>query len=313
MTDVIETRDLTKLYGTGKGCRNISLSVGPGQVFGFLGPNGAGKSTFIKMLVGLLQPTAGKAQILGLPLGHLEARRKIGYLPELFRYQDWLTGEEVLRFHAKLGKFPSNRIDKRITEVLYEVGLEGRGKERVKHYSKGMQQRLGLATALLLDPSLIFLDEPSSALDPVGRFEVRNLLIKLREQGKTVFLNTHLLEDVEAVCDHVALLFHGQIRQIGTVHEIIRPTPVWELKVGGFLPELLASIAALTLIPVSLKSVNSDGSAVLHASAAESEQIGWLNHLLFEQGLTLYEVRPLQTRLEEWFLALAAEESGTPA
>jgi ABC-2 type transport system ATP-binding protein len=309
VTWVIHTEHLTKDYGAGKGCQDISLSIKGGQIFGFLGPNGAGKSTFVKLLVGLLHHTSGKAQVLGLPLGHIEARKQIGYLPELFRYQEWLTGEEVLRFHTKLAKLPTGNREFRIREILHEVGLGTRGKERVKSYSKGMQQRLGLGCALLAEPKLIFLDEPSSALDPGGRYEVRKLLLSLKEQGKTVFLNTHMLEDVEAICDEVALLFNGQIREVGTVNSILHKAPAYQFSVGGYLPESLQSVLETSRIPIQLKGATPEGKALLEASVTDPEQVGWLNYLLQENGFTLYEVRPVETHLEQWFLNLTEERS----
>lgn len=311
MNAVIETRHLSKTYPTGKGCKDITLKVRAGQVFGLLGPNGAGKSTLVKTLVGLLKPTGGEARILGFPLGDREVRRHIGYLPELFRYQDWLSAEEVLRFHAQLGGLEKRKTESRIREVLREVGLRGRGQERVRNFFKGMQQRLGLACALLLNPPLLFLDEPASALDPLGRHEVRQLLCRLRQQGKTVFLNTHQLEDVEAVCDEVAFLLDGQIRQQGTVASILRPAPQWEFVVGGWMPECLETITAQTGMALTVEEFDEEGHARLCGELKDREQAGWINALLVEQGLTLYESRPRQNHLEDWFLTLAAEKGGT--
>jgi ABC-2 type transport system ATP-binding protein len=308
MTVVVETRGLTKDFGAGRGCRDVSLSVRSGEIFGLLGPNGAGKSTLVKMLVSLTRPTAGEAYVLGLPAGSLEARRMIGYLPELFRYQEWLTGREVLHFHARLcGVDPSLR-EQRIQEVLSLVGLTARADERVARYSKGMQQRLGLACALVGDPEVLFLDEPVSALDPKGRHEVRHLLLRLRDRGKTVFLNTHLLEDVEAICTSVALLVDGRVRACGAVEQIIRPHAEWVLEVGGWDADSLERLRHLSGLHLEVASVEPDGTAVLHAAVDNREQLGWLNRVLMEVGLILYEVRPLQQRLESWFLSLA--ESG---
>ncbi len=308
---ILETSLLTKQYDSRRGCRNITLSVKSGQIFGLLGPNGAGKSTFVKMIVGLLKPNSGEASIMGLPLGHLEARKQIGYLPELFRYQDWLTAEEVLYFHAHLGgissaEIQSGKLKKRMKEVLYEVGLEGR-KERVRHFSKGMQQRLGLACALLMDPSLIILDEPSSALDPIGRHQVRSLLKKLRQQGKTVFLNTHLLEDVEALCDEVAFIYEGEQRFVGKVEEILHSGGKWEFVIGGWLPEWLEEIQLLQQggIQLQVKLTGAEGIAVIQATLAHREQAGWINAQLVEYGFTLYEARPVQSTMEDWFISMS--------
>ena len=310
MSVAIQTDRLTKLYGPGSGCRGITLSVKSGQIFGFLGPNGAGKSTFVKMLVGLIRPDAGRAEILGLPLGHREIRRQIGYLPELFRYQDWLTAEEVLRFHAQLGGLGGERREKRIRRVLNDVGLAGRTKERVRHFSKGMQQRLGWACALLLDPPLLFLDEPSSALDPMGRHDMRQLLLRLRQEGKTIFLNTHLLEDVESVCDEVAFLVNGRIRAQGTVEALLHPELRWEFEVGGWEPGILEGFTDPAGISIQVVEADDRGFARLQAVVTDREQAGWINALLVEQGITVYASGPVQTHLEQWFLALAEGEGG---
>lgn len=315
---ILQTDGLTKTYASGTGCANISLEIKQGQIFGLLGPNGAGKSTFVKMVVGLLSPDSGSGTLLGKPIGHPESRRGLGYLPELFRFQDWLTGEEVLRFHAglsglSLAQTRSSRIASRIKEVLRMTGLNNRGSDRVRHYSKGMQQRLGLACALLMDPALIILDEPSSALDPIGRYEVRQLLERLRSEGKTVFLNTHLLEDVEAVCDEVAFLHQGRLRYIGSMRELLHAGKSWDVRVGGWQPELEAGLLP-NLLPgmtVSAIRLEADGSALLRVSADNREQIGYLNRLLIEDGATLYEVMPVQDRLEEWFLSMSGSGPGS--
>lgn len=315
---ILQTNGLTKTYKNGKGCENISLEVKRGQIFGLLGPNGAGKSTFVKMVTGLLRPTSGSGLLFGIPIGQAESRRKIGYLPELFRFQDWLTAKEVLAYHAglsgmSLSETKSVRMRDRYLEVLELVGLTGRGDERVRQYSKGMQQRLGIAAALLMDPELIILDEPSSALDPIGRYEVRSLLEKLRERGKTVFLNTHLLEDVEAICDEVAFLHLGQLRAVGPIDRLLQIGNVWEIEVGGWMPDLLESISPL--LPSDMKirtAIKPEGLTSLTITAADREQIGWLNRILMEAGTTLYEVRPVQGNLEKWFLAMTESrgESG---
>ena len=304
-TPVIEAQGLSKDYGNGRGCRGITLSIGTGEAFGFLGPNGAGKSTFVKMLVGLIRPTGGQASIMGHTIGTLEARRHFGYLPELYRYQEWLSGEEVLELHAKLCGLDRTAAKKRIRELLDQVGIGLRGRDRVKHYSKGMQQRLELACALLNDPQLVFLDEPSSALDPIGRMEVRQLLQQLRRQGKTIFLNSHLLEDVELLCDRVALLNNGQILHTGTVAEVLQEKTRWHLRVGGFTPFVLPWLTQMTGIPIGIAAdmpLPPYSDAVwLEAELTDDEQAGWLNSLIVEQGMTLYEVKKSKTRLDEWF------------
>mgnify|MGYP000008678062 CR=1 FL=1 len=302
---VIETKRLSKDFGNQKGCRELTISVSAGEAFGLLGPNGAGKSTFVKMLVGLIRPDSGTASLFGEPVSSLAARAKIGYLPELYRYQEWLTGEEVLWLHAKLCRMDKQIAAKRIPHLLDEVGLGRRGKDRVKQYSKGMQQRLGLACALINDPRLLFLDEPSSALDPVGRFEVRQLLQKLKNQGITIFLNSHLLEDVEMLCDRVALLNNGQIITSGFVTEVLQEQARWHIRVGGFAPLFLAWLQEVTGLSIRIVEgavpIGSD-SIWLEAEVEDEEQAGWLNNLIVEQGMTLYETKRVRTHLDEWFV-----------
>lgn len=313
----IEAKSLTKEYDNGRGCRDVTISVGKGEAFGFLGPNGAGKSTFVKMLVGLIHPTNGSATLFGHKIGSLEAQSQIGYLPELYRYQEWLTGEEVVRLHARLCRVERSVAVKKIPALLDEVGIGKRGRDRVKHYSKGMQQRLGLACALVNDPAIVFLDEPSSALDPIGRQEVRNILQKLKERGVTIFLNSHLLEDVEVICDRMALLNNGVILRHGKVAEVLNKRTIWHFKVGGYTPFLLSWLNDNTGLQIRISSYTEektgsssttlqslDSSKVwLEVELENEEHVGWLNTLIVEQGMTLYEVTRKKERLEEWFMS----------
>ncbi|PZR82381.1 MAG: hypothetical protein DLM65_04045, partial [Candidatus Aeolococcus gillhamiae] len=197
------------------------MSVPRGEIFGFLGPNGAGKTTAVKLLLGLTTPTAGNAWLLGEPIGRAEARRRVGYLPELFRYPAWLSPVEVLRFHCRLISIPRPQREDEIEVVLNTVDLRDRARDRVGTFSKGMQQRLGLAVAMLGAPEIVFLDEPTSALDPVGRHDVRDVIRALRAKGTAVFLNSHLLSEVEQVCDRVAVVDHGRVIAAGTLDEIL--------------------------------------------------------------------------------------------
>ena len=212
-------RGLAKRYGRVEALRDLSLRVERGESFGFLGPNGAGKSTAVKILLGLVAASAGEATVLGRPIGDPAARARAGYLPELFRYPDWLTAREVMRLHARLARVRD--ASRAIDAALDEVGLLARAGDRVRAYSKGMQQRLGLAVALLGDPEIVFLDEPTSALDPVGRSDVRALLERLRARGTTVFLNSHLLGEVERVCDRVCVVDRGAVVAEGTVDALV--------------------------------------------------------------------------------------------
>jgi ABC-2 type transport system ATP-binding protein len=223
MTDgfVIETRDLTKRYGATVGCEKVCLRVRRGQIFGFLGPNGAGKSTFMKMMVGLHAPTSGSAEILGRPLGDFRARIGVGFLPEGFRYQEWMTPLEVLAFHGRLLGMERRDVAEASERVLEDAGIADRARIKLRDFSKGMQQRFGLACALLSSPELLFLDEPTSALDPIGRADVRRLLLAVRERGTTVFLNSHLLGEVEQICDEVAVIDRGRLVESGPLAELL--------------------------------------------------------------------------------------------
>ena len=205
-TPAIETRGLRKAYGRTVALESLDIRVEAGEVFGFLGPNGAGKTTAVKLLLGLTRPTAGGGTVLGAPLGDLDTRRRIGYLPELFRYQAWLTAREVLALHASLAGLERSR---RTAEIERVLGARGPRRPRRRPdggFSKGMQQRLGLATALLGDPALVILDEPTSALDPVGRDDVRAIIREAQARGSAVLLNSHLLGEVERLCDRVAIV-----------------------------------------------------------------------------------------------------------
>lgn len=200
---------------------DLSMTVPRGEIFGFLGPNGAGKTTSVKLLTGLSNATSGKAWVLGKPVGDVATRRRIGYLPEMFRYQPWMTALEVLNLHCELADVPGSKRKGETEEALVTVGLADRANDRVVTFSKGMQQRLGLGVALLGKPELVFLDEPTSALDPVGRKEVRDIIVALRDRGTTVFLNSHLLSEVQQVCDRVAVVERGRVVASGTMQELL--------------------------------------------------------------------------------------------
>ena len=218
---IIETDGLAKRYGRTDALVDLSMQVDAGEVFGFLGPNGAGKTTAVKLLLGLARPTGGGGTVLDAPIGDRLARRRIGYLPELFRYQPWLRAREVLALHGRLIGGGADRSRAAIDRVLDEVGLLDRADDVVGAFSKGMQQRLGLGVALLGSPALIVLDEPTSALDPVGRADVRSIIRRARDAGATIFLNSHLLTEVERVCDRVAIVDHGRVLASGRLDDLL--------------------------------------------------------------------------------------------
>jgi ABC-2 type transport system ATP-binding protein len=218
---IIDTEGLAKRYGKTDALVDLTMRVEPGEVFGFLGPNGAGKTTAVKLLLGLARPSGGRGSVLGSPLGDRVVRTQIGYLPELFRYQPWLRAHEVLEVHARLIGRRIDRSVRAMDDVLIEVGLHDRSNDLVGGFSKGMQQRLGLAVALLGAPALVVLDEPTSALDPVGRADVRLIIRRARDMGSTVFLNSHLLTEVERVCDRVAIVDHGRVLASGRLDDLL--------------------------------------------------------------------------------------------
>ncbi|WP_066638331.1 ABC transporter ATP-binding protein [Desulfolucanica intricata] len=302
---IVETKNLTKIYGRKPGCERICLSVSEGQIFGLLGPNGAGKSTLVKMLTGLLRPTSGEARLLNRPLGDLEARKKIGFLPENFRYQDWLTGYELLSFHAALFRLDKSQFKKRITEVLEMVGLKGREKQKIKTYSKGMQQRIGLACALLPDPDLLFLDEPTSALDPLGRREVREIILELKGRGKTVFLNSHLLSEVEMICDQVAVIKGGRIVKSGTVKELTNQNIEVELVVGG-MNDLIARGLEAAAVKLTV-----DGNR-LWVTLDNENNVPRLAEIVVQNGGQLFKLDTRQGSLEDFFVELVSDKGGGP-
>jgi ABC-2 type transport system ATP-binding protein len=225
--EIVLVDDLVKDVRPGFGLRKkrildgISFRVREREIFGFIGPNGAGKTTALKVLMGLIRATSGKASILGHDVSETTFRRQIGFLPEQPYFHDFLTGREILRFYAKLSGVSQGRRERRVTELLELVGLSASGNTRLRSYSKGMLQRIGVAQALVHDPQVVFLDEPMSGLDPVGRKEVRDIILRLRAEGKTVFMNTHILSDVEMVCDRVAIIVSGRIRYEGAIDEFL--------------------------------------------------------------------------------------------
>jgi ABC-2 type transport system ATP-binding protein len=215
----------------------LDLEVSTGEVFGFLGPNGAGKTTTMNVLLGFVQPTAGEASLFGIDVRQPIARQRIGYLPEMTYYYKFLTAEELLHFYAKIFGLPRAEADKRIDETLKLVELDSARKRLIKTYSKGMQQRVGLAQALINNPDLLILDEPTSGLDPLGRMKVRDIIQRLKNEGKTVFFSSHEMGEVETVCDRVAIISGGDLKAIGSVQEIMQNHPTLEkafLSIIGF-------------------------------------------------------------------------------
>jgi ABC-2 type transport system ATP-binding protein len=300
-TPAIELDGVVKTYGRNTALAGLSLTVGRGELVGLLGPNGAGKTTTIKLLLGLARPTTGSGRVLGAPLGDRAARARIGYLPELFRYQPWLHAREVLALHAELAGIPRPGRRRSVDEALDRVGLTDRADDPVSGFSKGMQQRLGLGVALLGDPELILLDEPTSALDPVGRTDVRAIVRAARERGATVILNSHLLTEVERVCDRVVILHHGRTIASGSLDEVVAADGV-RLHVTA-LGDAAATVAA-TFGPLVV-----DGEWLTVRPLA-AERIPDLVAAIVRAGGRVHAVEPGRGSLEARFLELMAEPSG---
>jgi ABC-2 type transport system ATP-binding protein len=294
---IIETFNLTKLYDGKSGCQDICLSVSEGQVFGFLGPNGAGKSTLVKTLLGMLKPTSGEARLLGQPLGDVSVRQKIGFLPEMFRFQEWLTAQQLLEFHAAMSRMDRRETQYHCARVLELVNLKGREHERIKAYSKGMQQRLGLANALLSNPDLVFLDEPTSALDPIGRVEVRDIIKTLKAQRKTVFLNSHLLSEIELTCDEVAFIKNGCMIASGPLHEFLTGRHVIALRYQGGGQAVRDQISLLS------RDVKFEEGYVT-AVVDSDDTVPLLAAAVVENGGRLYEIGKRSYSLEDVFIAM---------
>jgi ABC-2 type transport system ATP-binding protein len=290
-----ELRGVTKRYGQTLALDHLDLAIGRSEVFGLLGANGAGKTTAVKILLGLTRPTGGGGRLLGRQIGTPGARRGVGYLPELFRYQGWLTGREVLQLHARLAGIPAQAWGEEIATAIATADLASRADGRVSTYSKGMQQRLGLAVALLGRPDLVVLDEPSTALDPLGRQELRGIIRGLREQGRTVLLNSHQLTEVEQVCDRVGIIDRGRLLTSGLLRDLLRPGGV-RLRVAGLSQAGRDAIGRLG-------PVEEDGAWLVVRKLAE-DQIPQLVELVVADQARLYAVEPMQPSLEDRFRQL---------
>jgi len=287
----IETRRLRRRFGEKLAVAGLDLTVRRGEVFGFLGPNGAGKTTSLKMLLGLLSPTAGSGTLLGRPLGDRAARARVGFLPEHFRFQDWLTGRELLRFHGRLYGLSGPALEAKANALLARMDLVDAADRPIRGYSKGMTQRIGLAQALLNDPQVVFLDEPTSGLDPLGRRLVRDVIGELRAAGTCVFLNSHLLGEVEATCDRVAFMKLGRV-----VHEldlVAQPSGTEvELRVEGASEALLAAHG----------TVLGGGPGTVRLRVAGDDALPALAADLVRAGARLYAMTPKRRSLEATFL-----------
>ncbi len=299
----IETHDLRKEFGEQVAVKGLTLQVRQGKVFGFLGPNGAGKTTSIKMLLGLVAPTSGGASLLGKPIGDRLTLGQIGFLPEHFRFQDWLTAAEFLELHGRLYRMEPRDLHRRTDELLERVGLADFRSRYLKTFSKGMLQRIGLAQALLNRPRLVFLDEPTSGLDPVGRRLVRDIIHELREQGTSVFLNSHLLSEIEVTCERVAFIRHGEVIRTLELASLDRGQVHVMIRARGLLPEACAGLSQWG------KDIEMDGESIsmtLFSEALTPE----VTRYLVSQGAEIYAINPQRASLEEIFIETVGKDGG---
>ena len=297
----IETHELRKQFGRTVALAGLTMTVRRGEVFGFLGPNGSGKTTAVKLLLGLTRSSAGHGHVLGKPLGDVATRRRMGYLPELFRYQGWMTAREVLALHCELARLPRSSWPREIAEALELVGLADRADGRSDTYSKGMQQRLGLGVALLGRPELVVLDEPTSALDPVGRQDVRRIIGSLRDRGTTVFLNSHLLTEVERVCDRVAIVDRGGVVAELSMADLTEERGV-RIRVGDQVGAAVEVASRHGPTRVDGEWLSVDGIADADVPALVRE--------LVATGTAIHAVVPTRQSLEDRFMALLGAEAG---
>jgi ABC-2 type transport system ATP-binding protein len=273
--------------------RPLDLSVDEGEIFGFLGPNGAGKTTTLKLLMGLVFPTAGTARILGMEINDPRMKAQIGFLPEQPYFYDYLTANELLEYYAQLSGVPAAERRRKTSEVLSRVGLQESGGIQLRKFSKGMLQRVGIAQAILHEPKVLFFDEPMSGLDPMGRREVRDLMEELKQQGKTIFFSTHILSDAESLCDRVAIIHLGELRGVGAVADLTS-------SVEGKVEIVWHGNSA----PASLKSLTSEHHVTgdtVRALVREANQDAAIDALRRE-GLRIISVTPVRTSLEEYFM-----------
>jgi len=300
---VIEIENLTQDYTTGfwrkrpvRALDSLSLQVEAGEVFGLLGPNGAGKTTTFKILMSLIRPTAGKARILGAAIDDVRMRARVGYLPEQPYFYDYLTAREFLVYCGALCDLPAHEAKQRATDLLSQLGLADSADKQLRKFSKGMLQRIGVAQALINDPEVLFLDEPMSGLDPLGRREVRDLIVSLRAQGKTIFFSSHILTDVEAMCDRVAILNRGRLIESGKLSEILKTR-------GNEIEVVLSGVSEEVLIGLrSFAVAVSPTPGGARVRLQNDQQIARLLELTRQTGGRIVSINPVRESLEDLFI-----------
>jgi ABC-2 type transport system ATP-binding protein len=299
----LETDRLCKVFGERTAVKGLTLQVLQGEVFGFLGPNGAGKTTSIKMLLGLIAPTSGSASLLGAPIGERKALAKIGFLPEHFRFQEWLTAGEFLELHGQLYGMQAADLKMRVSEMLEKVGLEAFRRKQLRTFSKGMLQRIGLAQALLNRPRLVFLDEPTSGLDPVGRRLVRDIIRELRELGTSVFLNSHLLSEIEVTCDRVAFIRHGEVIRLLELATLNTGQTTLNIRARGLSAEIISGLGSWGT------DIQTDDDLLTLTVPSESS-LPEITRYLAASGADVYALTPQRRSLEEIFIETVGKDGG---
>jgi len=306
----LESQALSKTYRSGvirrqgiTALEDLTLSVKPGEIFSLLGPNGAGKTTFIKIVLSLVRPSSGKASVLGEDITNVRIRKRIGYLPENHRYPGYLTGEQVLTLFGRLARVGRTDLHKRVGPLLELVGMTQWKSTKVKKYSKGMLQRLGLAQALVNDPDILFLDEPTDGVDPLGRKEIRDILRDIRGRGKTIFLNSHLLSEVELISDRVAILNKGKLLRVGTVDELTTEGFRYTIAVEGEIADAFFTEARALVIEVAR-----DGTS-LSTECKTIAEVNRLIDLLRKHQVSIVSISRQRSTLEDSFLSLIKRET----
>lgn len=309
-TPAIEIEGLTKDYAVGfwrkqmrRSLDNLTLQVQEGEAFGFLGPNGAGKTTTLKLLMNLIFPTAGTARVRGRSIDDVRMHREIGYLPEQPYFYDYLTARELLEYYARFFGYPAVERAQRVTLFLERVGLANEGNVQLRKFSKGMMQRVGIAQAIVHDPQVIFLDEPMSGLDPVGRREVRDIILDLKRQGRTVFFSTHILSDAEMLCDRVAVLLGGKLQGVGAPGEIV--------SMEVYAMEIFFEMRPGCLLPSALAAHATKMGERFRVEVPEEQLYPALEELRSCEARIL-SVAPLRPTLEDYFLKLVARDKARP-
>lgn len=304
---VIQLEDVAKTYrGKVQALRGIAMHVHRGEIFGLLGPNGAGKSTLVKILMTTIRPTRCRGTLLGAPVGDRRALERVGYLPEHLRFPDYLTGRQVLDYFGALAKVPRPLRRDRAEQLLKLVGMGDWRDRKVSTYSKGMRQRVGVAQALMNDPELLLLDEPTDGVDPMGRREIRNVLAAMKKQGKTVFINSHLLSELEMVCDRVAIISEGKVVRQGTIEELTRQSRRYEIELASPVPEDPALGELLDALEGH--TATEQGRATIRVPTADAASIQPVIDALRRAGAVIESIRPVRQSLEDFFIQVVADQ-----